>query len=82
MDLVQGPRLRRGVRAGSLRDPEPRAREKTKKWICKKKTIYIYLVAIYSGVGCNGVFNTGYRRTITVEKAGNNQLQYIDTLIQ
>ena len=43
-DLVQGPHLRRGVRAGSLRAPEPRAREKTcgrkrKKCPCAEKHI-------------------------------------------
>ena len=45
-DLGQGPNLRRGVRAGSLRATEPRAREKTrgrkskKMPMCKKKHIY------------------------------------------
>ena len=42
-DLGQGPNLRRGVRAGSLRATKPRAREKTrgrkrKKRRCAKKT--------------------------------------------
>ena len=46
-DLGRGPRLRRGVRAGSLRAPEPRAREKTrgrrrKKCRCAKKT-HLYI---------------------------------------
>ena len=46
-DLGQGPHLRRGVRAGSLCAPEPRAREKTRgrkrksaESRCAKKHIY------------------------------------------
>ena len=47
-DLGQSPHLRRGVRGGSLRAPEPRAREQTrgrttKKCRCAKKTrLYVY----------------------------------------
>ena len=44
-----GPHLRRGVRAGSLRAPEPRAREKTldrkrkKMPMCKKTHLYMVI---------------------------------------
>ena len=52
MDLGQGPHLRRGVRAGSLRTPEPSARGKTlgrkrKKCHRRAKKTYLY---IYSNI--------------------------------
>ena len=47
-DLGQGPNLRRGVRAGSLRATEPRTREKTRARKRKKcrsaKTTHLYIV--------------------------------------
>ena len=53
-DLGQGPHLRRGARAGSLRAPEPRAREKTrgrkrKKWHVQKITHLIKHLYRYVG---------------------------------
>ena len=48
-DLGQGPNLRRGVRAGSLRATEPRAREKTRgrkrKKIRSTKKTHLYIAA-------------------------------------
>ena len=46
MDLGQGPHLRHGVRAGYLRAPEPRAREKTRGW--KKKNDDVQKQHIYT----------------------------------
>ena len=46
-DLGQGPNLRRGVRAGSLRATESTAREKTRGWKrkkCRSAKTHLYIV--------------------------------------